>query len=317
MGHGPGHVNPRGEALSETTRGDVSPVVVRVTPSRSRADEWGVVLAALGVPSALREEPDGWTVLVAPADAATALDALDAYDRESLPERSEPAAAPPPGLTLTGVYVALLLLAIFALSGSRGERSAWFARGSADAGRIAAGEWWRAVTALTLHADAAHVFGNAIAAALLVGVVCRALGPGLGLWLVLLAGTAGHLAAALVQRGAHVSVGASTAIFGAIGILAAVRVMTPERVRLGARRPWVVLAATLVLVAVFGVGPNVDVAGHFFGLLAGLGIGLLAGLGVGRLDTPGGRRPLTPAVQWLLVVAAAGALTGAWRLAWR
>ena len=283
--------------------------MVRVTASRARAEEWTVVLAALDVPCGLREEPDGWTVLVAPADAVTALDALESYERENAAERAEtPAGAAPPRLvTFAGVYVALLLLAIFALSGAREGRSAWFARGSADAGRIVAGEWWRAVTALTLHANAPHVLGNAIAAALLVSVVCQALGLGVGLWLVLLAGAAGHLTTAFVQRGHFVSVGASTAIFGAIGILATLRVVTPARVRLGARRPWVILAATVVLLVVFSIGPDVDVLGHLFGLLAGLGAGVLGALSL--------RRPPTPAMQWLLTLAAAAAVAGAWRLA--
>ncbi len=267
------------------------------------------MLAAIDVPCAVREELDGWTVLVAPADAISALDALESYERENAAEAAARSAAAPASraITFAGVYVALLLLAVFALSGARAGRSEWFARGSADAQKIVAGEWWRAVTALTLHADAAHVLGNAIAAALLVSVVCQALGLGVGLWLVLLAGTLGNLLTAVAQRGPHVSVGASTAVFGAIGILAALRVVTPERVRLGARRPWVILAATLVLLVVFGVGPDVDVLGHLFGLLAGLGVGFL-----GALST---RRPLTPAAQWLLAILAAAALAGAWRLA--
>ena len=187
--------------------------------------------------------------------------------------------------------------------------SVWFERGSADAVRILAGEWWRAVTALTLHADAPHLLSNAVAAGLLVSVVCQALGPGVGLWLVLRAGIAGNLAAAFAQPGPHVSVGASTAIFGALGILAALRVTSSERVRLGARRPWVILAAMLVLLVVFGVGPEVDVLGHLFGLLAGLGVGALGALVV--------RRPPPALVQWVLVLATAGALAGAWRLAFR
>ena len=281
--------------------------MVRVTPRRARADEWGVVLAALDVPSALREEHDGWTVAVAPADVATALDALDAYDRENTERVERAVAAAPRALTLTGVYVALLLIAVFALSGPRAGRSVWFERGSADAVRIVAGEWWRAVTALTLHADAPHLLSNAVAAGLLVSVVCQALGPGVGLWLVLLAGILGNLAAAFAQRGPHVSVGASTAIFGALGILAALRVTSSERVQLGARQPWVILAAMLVLLVVFGVGPDVDVLGHLLGLLAGLGVGVLGALAV--------RRPLPAPVQWILVMAAAGALAGAWRVA--
>jgi membrane associated rhomboid family serine protease len=309
VGDGPGDVHAGGEALSEEDRPDASPVAVRVAPSRARAEEWAVVLAAVDVPCAVREELDGWTVLVAPADAVTAVDALESYERENAAEAAaRPSAGPPPRpVTFAGVYVALLLLAVFALSGARVGRSEWFVRGSADAAKIMAGEWWRAVTALTLHADAAHVLGNAIAAALLVSLVCQAVGLGVGLVLVLLAGTLGNLAAALAQRGAHVPGGASTAIFGAIGILAALRVVTPERVRLGARRPWVILAATLVLLVVFGVGPDVDVLGHLFGLLAGLGDGLLGALGA--------RRPPPPAVQWVLAIAAAAALAGAWRLA--
>ena len=265
------------------------------------------MLTALAVPCSLREEPDGWTVAVAPADVATALDALDAYDRENTERVERAVAAASRPLTFTGVYVALLLIGLFALSGPRAGRSAWFERGSADAARIAAGEWWRAVTALTLHADAPHVLGNAVAAALLVSVVCQAVGSGVGLWLVLLAGVIGNLAAALAQRGPHISVGSSTAIFGALGILATLRVTAPIRVPLGARSPWVILAATLVLLVVFGVGPDVDVLGHLFGLLAGLGVGLLGAVVV--------RRPLPALWQWLLVLAAVAALAGAWRVA--
>lgn len=285
-------------------------MVVGVTPSRARADEWAVVLAALDVPCALREEPDGWTVLVAPADAVTALDALELYERENAAEHAAPGEpATTRALTFAGIYVALLLAAVFALSGARAGGSAWFARGSAEAGRMLAGEWWRAVTALTLHADAPHLLGNAIAAALLVSVVCQAVGLGVGLWLVLLAGALGNVVAALVQRGPYVSVGASTAIFGALGILTTLRVLTPARVRVGARRPWVILAAMLVLLVVFGTGPDVDVLGHLCGLLAGLAAGVLGALAV--------RHPLAPPIQWLLALAAAGAVAGAWRLAFR
>ena len=56
---------------------------VRVTPSRPQADEWAVVLAAAGIPHWMRERLDGWALIVPPDDAATAVDALAAYDREN------------------------------------------------------------------------------------------------------------------------------------------------------------------------------------------------------------------------------------------
>ena len=42
------------------------------------------------------------------------------------------------------------------------------------------GAWWRAVTALTLHADVWHVVGNAVASLVFVSAIGRWLGSGLG-----------------------------------------------------------------------------------------------------------------------------------------
>ena len=53
---------------------------MRVTPERGLADEWAVVLTAVGIPHRLRRRPDRWALIVAPLDARAALDALD--DRE-------------------------------------------------------------------------------------------------------------------------------------------------------------------------------------------------------------------------------------------
>jgi hypothetical protein len=56
---------------------------VRVTPSRQRADEWAVVLAAAGTPHWLRRRLHGWVVIVPPDDAPSALASLAAYDQEN------------------------------------------------------------------------------------------------------------------------------------------------------------------------------------------------------------------------------------------
>ena len=281
---------------------------VRVAMTQQRADEWAVVLAAADIPHWLRRRIDGWAVIVPVDDADAALEALDAYDRENPGHAADRAdAAPSRPFTLIGLYVALLLVALFAITGARAGRSEWFERGSADAARIMGGEWWRTVTALTLHADAPHAFGNALAAALLVTAVCQEVGPGVGLWLLLLAGAAGNALTAAVHGAGHISVGASTAIFGASGILGALRVVTPGRA--GSRRGkwWVVVAASLALLALLGAGPDADLLAHLFGLAVGGVLGLLAAAAMRGL-------PSAP-VQWLLVGAAGAAVLGAWRLA--
>ena len=95
----------------------------------------------------------------------------------------------------------------------------WFERGSADADRILHGELWRTVTALTLHADLAHVLSNAIGITVFLGALSSIMGPGLSSALVLLAGAGGNLANALIHGSSHVSIGASTSVFGAVGML--------------------------------------------------------------------------------------------------
>jgi membrane associated rhomboid family serine protease len=279
---------------------------VRVTESRRLSDEWAVVLAAAGIPHWQRQRLDGWALFVTPDDASTALAALAAYDQENARAAAPgPAAARPLGIT--GTVVSLLLVGFFAITGPREGGSAWFAHGSADAGRMNAGEWWRAVTALTLHADGPHLAANAVALAGLLTAVCWYLGPGAGVWLVLLAGAGGNALTALVHGGQHVSVGASTAVFGAIGILAALRIVAPVSLEPRTRKSWVVIAAALALLALLGTGPDADLLAHLFGLLLGGGLGVVAALTLGR--------PVPGMLQWPLVAAAAGVVGGAWRLA--
>lgn len=278
-----------------------------MTPERWRADEWAVVLAATGIPHRLRHRPDGWALIVAPLDAHAALAALDGYDREKQDESADTVAdvaTPVRSATALGAAVALLLIGFFTVTGPRTGHSAWFARGSATTERIVAGEWWRTVTALTLHADAPHLLGNAAASVVLVGAVSRELGPGFGLWLLLLAGAGGNALTAVAYGAHHASVGASTAIFGAIGILATSRLVARGRGRRAARKPWVVLAACLALLALLGTSPDADILAHLFGLLVGGVLGLAAGFARPRAPRP--------SVQWILALAALGALVASW-----
>lgn len=243
--------------------------------------------------------------MVSAVDVDRAREALAAYDEEEGQKPLVPERPPAPGAAWTGgVAAALLVVFFFGVTGPRDRGTPWFARGSASADRILAGEAWRTVTALTLHADPVHVLGNAAAWGVLVTAVGRQLGPGVALGLVLLVGAAGNGLTALVRGQGHVSVGASTSIFGAVGILGALRVRA--RRRPGAHRGWVVVAASLVLVGLLGTGGRADVLAHLFGLLAG------GAMGVGAVLVP---RPTGAAGQWGLALVAAAVLVGAWWLA--
>jgi len=283
--------------------------VIRTARTATEGEEWALVLTAAGIPNRVEPDRGGWTLLVPASEAPRAHAALDAYDEET---RGEPGTTIPRGASTRlawaiGVGVAVLMVAFFALVGPPTAGSRWFEQGAASAGRIVSGEPWRAVTALTLHVDAVHVVGNAVATAVLLPPIVERLGPGFGLWLPLLAGAAGNLLAAMVYDPRHVAVGASTATFGAIGILAALQFpvsSTRARRRL---KPWIVPVASLLLLVLLGTGRDADVLAHALGLLSGGAVGFVAGSPL--------RRPLAPSLQWPLVALAALAVVGCWRLA--
>lgn len=280
---------------------------VCVVPSEERAGEYAVVLAASGIDYRLVETSAGWALTVSARDTARAKDALTAYDEEN--RKAASAEAPPPeyGRTWIGAVAAVLLLGFFAVTGPRGEGGVWFQRGSASAQQILEGQVWRTVTALTLHADPVHVLGNAVACVILVTAVGWWLGPGVGIWLVLVAGAGGNALTALASGARHVSVGASTATFGAVGILAARQFAARRRGWWARRARWVVVAASLALLGMLGTGERADILAHLFGLLVGGALGIGAALAVRR--APG------PSVQWPLGLAAAATVVASWWVA--
>ncbi len=276
---------------------------------RRLVDEWALVLVAEGLAPTIRRAPGGWAVVVPEGQAAAAEVALAAYARES-----RPAPVPPPVPAWTGdgplaaaLAVAGGLLAFHRVTGPWRDDTVWFARGAADAQHLLGGEPWRAVTALTLHADTGHVFGNALAAALLVTLVGRALGPGLAVLAVLAAGAGGNVANAWLHAGDHLSVGASTAVFGAVGLLGGLGAAR-RRLRLGRRPAWTSLGASLGLLAMLGTGgERTDLWAHGFGLAVGLALGAVLGFAL--------RRP--PALAWQILcgAAAAAVVAASWRAA--
>lgn len=281
--------------------------LVRRAPSRERADEWALVLAAEGLSARVRAD-SGWGVWVVEEEAERAEALLADYlseNRRPPPEVVHPEWQGGAPLACALLTVAGLLL-FFLHTGPAAAGSVWFQRGAADA-RILNGEPWRALTALTLHADAPHALSNAVAGALFLGLVFRVLGPGCGAALVLAAGVLGNLANAWLHSAAHVSVGASTAVFGAVGILAGVAGARRRAAVSRRRRPWMTAAAGLALLALLGTGgERTDLWAHAFGLLAG---GALGWATAARLERP----PV--ALQWAAAALCAAAVLGAWRLA--
>ena len=284
------------------------PTPVRETRSHALAQEWELVLITQGLAPSVQQSLDGFVLIVPENELETARATLAAYDRENPPAVLKPAEAVEPIDLFWGLVVALLLVAFFFVTTLKNPALPWLARGSGDAERILAGESWRTVTSLTLHADLVHVLSNAAAGAIFLSGVYNLLGPGLGSALVLLAGAGGNFLNALMHGSSHISVGASTAIFGAVGMLGVLGMSRRRRRGLIKRRAWLPVAAALALLAMLGTaGPRVDIFAHLFGFLVGA---VLAGLVA--LVTP---RPPAQAMQLLCAAATFATIVYCWILA--
>jgi membrane associated rhomboid family serine protease len=255
--------------------------VAGITISTARL--WALVLEARFIQCRIVHEGGGWRLRVPPDQYDQACEELALFEDEN---RDWPPVAPvgrlPEGNILATLSV-LILLATFhnvvrlddvTLFGSRPE---WIEIGSAKAHLIKYGEWWRLITALTLHADSVHLLSNLTIGGFFVVTLCRELGSGLGWSLILGAGILGNLTNAYLQLPTHDSVGASTAVFGAVGILAAINLV---RHRQNRRRRWqLIVAAALALLALLGTeGKNTDLGAHLFGFLFGVLLGLITEL---------------------------------------
>jgi membrane associated rhomboid family serine protease len=250
-------------------------VTVATGLTDARANELALVLTARGVPFQRQPGLRGWELWVPLADAPAAATELTLYRHENARQvGARPLEEVGAGKAGVAWYVAVLLAVFLALHNDLFGRD-WLGAGRLEAGALLAGEWWRAVTALTLHLELDHLGGNLAFGAFFGYFVGRYLGHGVGWLAVLLAAATGNVLNALLQPPLHRSIGASTAVFAALGLLAAYTWRrgflrdTPWRARIAP------IVAALGLLAFTGTaGENTDLGAHLFGFVGGIGFGL-------------------------------------------
>ena len=84
---------------------------------------------------------------------------------------------------------------------------------------------------------------------------------------------------------AHNSIGASTSVFGVIGVLAGLQFFDSFREKKLGR--WIPFGAALGLLAMLGSSEKSDVLAHLFGFAAGLPAGTIFGAAFSKRSIPG------------------------------
>ncbi len=268
-------------------------VAVRRCFRRRDAEQYALVLSAMGMTSSIVQEGRSAMLYVAAGDAIRANEELMAYDNENRARRPirRRLKSALPRFEVALAYWAILLF-FFAAARNNVLSINWFEAGAAQAGSMLAGEWWRAVTALCLHADPAHLLANLAFGAVFLLLLAQITGVGLAWLSMIVAGTAGNVLNALLQPATHTSIGASTAIFSALGLLVAMgQTSRPDR-RSTFLRYWAPLVGGLTLLVLLGFGgENTDILAHVLGFFTGLAGGLL----LARWDRDW---PADRALQW-------------------
>jgi rhomboid protease GluP len=289
----------------------VEPTEVYSSMRRSDCDERALMLAAVSIHSAIWFDGSKFVLNVAVPDAPTALFHLHSYDAEG--RASHGSVAPVRAVTLhrhawvgSTVYVAVLCGIVIAISTGLWPADA-FERGELNAAHVHGGQWWRAWTALTLHRDVAHLVGNLGAGVWFGTLAARQLGAGTAWLLIVTGAAAANLFDAQFGPSTYRSVGASTAVFTALGLMAAHSWRTRYDLRQKWALRWSPLIAGAVLLGWFGsTGEGTDLVAHALGFAVGC---LLGALGAGNIIAQ------DRVSQTLAGLAALGSLALAWTFA--
>jgi membrane associated rhomboid family serine protease len=259
--------------------------------TRGEGFEHGLVALALGEPYWLMPEGERYRLLVSHGAGPRVREELGYYDEESAARiPGEPPRARRRSFELgTPLLWAAAAAAVHALQVLRpGRLEGW---GDLDSSAVFNhGQMWRIGTALFLHADIWHLVSNMVFGVLAFSAVLSACGHWRGWLLVLLSSLTGNLSiAALYYPGPYRSLGASTAIFAALGVLtgSALRTHAPTRPAPRWQSVFAPFAAGVSVLALFGAGGlEVDVGAHAAGFAAGMASGFILGPSVPRPGEP-------------------------------
>lgn len=281
-GHYPG-VAEDPEALREAGL-----VFVGSYASRAALEEHGLVLLSMGFPYWVftADTVNGlYSLYVHAAAGSMVRDELQRYDTESAAWQQTLRSDPIPNREYrAGIHFAFLYV-IALLAGYRIQRGDPALEERLINDNLAlfhSGEWWRPLTALFLHADTGHLLNN-LGMGLLFGLLCsKSMGALLAWTLILAGGVLGNLATAWTYLPeAHRALGASTAVFAAVGVLSGHggAETLREHSRATLFRKALPLLGGLVLLGWYGFGPDprTDVVAHVWGFAAGAVLGLGAG----------------------------------------
>lgn len=263
-----------------------------------------LTLSAVGIHSWTKVRDGGFAVLVGADSLAAAQKNLREVAEETLAAQAQPAAlvaASHPHAWMGSVLYALVLMTVAYAAGIDSFGVDWVELGSINGSVPSTHEWWRVFTALTLHSDVAHLTGNLVFGIVLGYVSSMAVGGGIAWTGIVLGAALGNTLDVLLMPASHSSIGASTAVFAALGLISAHAWRQGNATGLRRAKQWAPLVAGVMLLALTGMGgENTDIVAHVTGFISG---GLFGAI-LGRMNQEGFKKRSVQIAVALLTMAA-------------
>lgn len=280
--------------------------VVFESRNRAACADRALVLESVKIPHKIVDDLSGCALVVPSEFSSDAVQELRLYDDENPPIIPKPRRVVPQQDPLPGIFSYIIGVCLVAwLAGNAAFDQNWLQAGRVDGVLIRGGEWWRLFTALTLHSGPPHLVGNIVFGTVFGLFAGRLLGSGVAWFAIVVTAAFGNLLNTMLLESAHRSIGASTAVFAALGLVAGfvwrAKLMSQERwpYRLGP------IVGGLALLMYTGTGDaNTDVGAHLMGFVSGFVGGMLL---VRYIDALSSIR-----LQMILGVAAMAVLVAAW-----
>lgn len=242
-------------------------------------DQQTLILSAVGIHSWTVVRGGVFVVVVPEESAASAVRHL----REVAQEAAVPAPIPKlpkmhPRAWTGSILYAVAMMAIAYAAGSNLFGFDWLDAGALNGAIPRTHEWWRIVTALTLHADVGHLVSNLLFGVVLGHLASRSLGGGVAWAGILVGAMMGNALDAIWMPEQQRSIGASTAVFAALGILSAYAWTLETATNLRWAKRLGPLIAGVILLGFLGAGgERTDVVAHITGFASGCAIGVIFG----------------------------------------
>ncbi len=251
--------------------------VVYESRNHQQCADRALVLAAARIPHQTIHDASSAVLLVPAEYSAQAVEQLQLYEDENPPLRPVEQKRVPNQDPLPGVIgYFLVVCAVAGLAGYSFFGHDWFDAGRVDGALIRNGEWWRTLTALTLHSGARHLVGNLVFGIFFGVFAGRLLGSGVAWLAIVVAAAMGNATNTLLLESTHRSIGASTAVFAALGLVAGFvwrgQLMAQDR---WSYRYGPIVGGLALLMFTGTGGPETDIGAHLMGFVCGFATGML------------------------------------------